>query len=288
VTVRTATAPALVERIDDPADPRLADYRDLTDSALRRVLEPAGGLFIAEGELVVRRALDAGYRPRSFLMAERWLAGLADSIEAAEQARAEPVPVYLAPESVLTQVTGFDVHRGALASMHRRPLSEPKQVIDGADRIAVLEGMANPTNVGAVFRAAAGLGMDGVLLDPRCADPLYRRALKVSMGASLTLPYGRFDRWPAGLDIVREAGLTVLALTPDPGAQPLDGLDPEVTRRCAVLLGTEGAGLTARSRAAADIEVRIPMANGIDSLNVGSAAAVAFWAVAHAGTSGPR
>jgi tRNA G18 (ribose-2'-O)-methylase SpoU len=288
VTTKVTHGLSRVEWIADPGDPRLADYRDLTDSALRRVVEPAGGLFIAEGELVVRRALDAGYQPRSVLMAERWLDGLADAIRAVELSGAEPVPVYLAAEPVLARVTGFDVHRGALASMQRRPLAEPDRVLLGADHVAVLEGMANPTNVGAVFRAAAGLGMDSVLLDPRCADPLYRRALKVSMGASLTLPYGRFDRWPAGLELVRAAGLRVLALTPDPSALPLDRLAPELTRRCAVLLGTEGAGLTPRSRAAADVEVRIPMAGGVDSLNVGSAAAVAFWAVVRARDGGAR
>jgi tRNA G18 (ribose-2'-O)-methylase SpoU len=268
-------ASVAIQRVDNPADSRLDDYRNLTDSALRRTIEPAGGLFIAEGELVIRRAVASGYQARSVLLAQRWLDGLADVLNGLD------VPVYVADETVLTSLTGYEVHRGALASMHRKPLREPAAVLAGADRLAILEGMVNPTNVGAVFRAAAGLGLDGVLMDPLCADPLYRRALKVSMGASLTLPYARFDRWPAGLDLVREAGLTVLALTPDPAAVALDALDPAATKRCALLLGTEGPGLSSRTRAAADVEVRIPMAHGVDSLNVGSAAAVAFWAVSH-------
>jgi len=262
-----------VERIEDAADPRLDDYRKLTDSSLRRMVEPARGLFIAEGELVIRRAVAAGYAPRSVLLAERWLSGLEDVVGRLD------VPVYLATEPVLRALTGFDVHRGALAAMHRVPLPTPAEILVDANRVAVLEGMTNPTNVGAVFRAAAGLGMDAVLLDPRCADPLYRRSLKVSMGAALAVPYARFSSWPAELELVREAGLSVLALTPDPSAVAIDDLERAVTGRCALLFGTEGPGLTPRARAAADLQVCIPMARGVDSLNVGSAAAVAFWAV---------
>jgi tRNA G18 (ribose-2'-O)-methylase SpoU len=143
----------------------------------------------------------------------------------------------------------------------------------------VLEGIVDPTNVGSVFRAAAALGIDGVLLDPRCADPLYRRSVKVSMGAVFALPYARLERWPQGFDLVRSAGLSVLALTPDPAAVPLDELDPALTKRCALLLGTEGPGLTDRALACADVAVRIPMEHGVDSLNVAAAAAVAFWVV---------
>ncbi|MFI5100305.1 MAG: TrmH family RNA methyltransferase [Actinomycetes bacterium] len=264
---------ATVQTVRDPADERLADFRDLTDAGLRRALEPAEGLFIAEGEKVVRRAVAAGYPLRSVLCEERWLPGLADVLEPLD------VPVYLADEVVLRSVTGYAVHRGALASVHRRTLPAPGELLDGATRVVVLEGIVEPTNVGAVFRSAAALGMQAVLLDPRCADPLYRRAVKVSMGAVLTLPYARFARWPAGLDEVRAAGLTVLALTPAPDAVDLADVPAAATLPCAVLLGTEGDGLTPRAQAAADLRVRIPMAPGADSLNVGAAAAVAFYAL---------
>lgn len=259
--------------ICDATDPRLADYRDLTDAGLRRVLEPAAGLFVAEGEKVIRRAVAAGYPVRSFLLAERWLPAMSDLLDDLD------VPVLLAPEAVLEAVTGYVVHRGALASMERLPLPPADDLLAAASRIAVLEGVVDPTNVGAIFRAAAALGMDGVLLDPTCADPLYRRSVKVSMGAVFALPYARLEPWPRGLARVREAGLTVLALTPGPDSVALDELDPVLTERCALLLGTEGPGLTPRALAAADAAVRIPMDHGVDSLNVAAAAAIAFWVV---------
>jgi tRNA G18 (ribose-2'-O)-methylase SpoU len=264
---------AVLESVTDSGDPRLADYADLTDTALRKVLEPAGGLFLAEGEKVIRRSLAAGYQPRSVFLAERWLPPLDDVL------RGLDIPVYVADEAVLEAVTGYSVHRGALASMQRRALPSASELLVGVDRLAVLEGIVDPTNVGAVFRAAAALGMDAVLLDPRCADPLYRRSVKVSMGAVFAVPYARVDRWPAGLAVVREAGLTLLALTPAEDSVAIDELSTEQTARCALMLGTEGPGLSAKALGAADLRVRIPMAHGVDSLNVGAAAAVAFWAV---------
>ena len=265
---------ATVVRVDDAADPRLADFVGLTDARLRRSIEQGAGLFVAEGERIIRRALDAGYRLRTVLVEERWLASIADVVEALDGAA-----VLVADPAVLRAATGYQVHRGALATFHRRALPGPAQLLAGVDRVAVLEGMVDPTNVGAVFRAAAALGMDAVVLDPQCADPLYRRAVRVSMGATLVLPYARFERWPAGLALVREVGLTVLALTPATDAVAIDDLDPHQTRRCALLLGTEGEGLTARALAAADLRVRIPMSSGVDSLNVAAAAAVAFHSV---------
>jgi tRNA G18 (ribose-2'-O)-methylase SpoU len=260
-------------RVTSPDDPRLADYVRLTDTSLRRVLEPAAGLFVAEGEKVIRRAVAAGYPVRSLLLAERWLAPLEDLLDPLD------IPVYVAGEDLLESVTGYVVHRGALASMQRLPLPTAEDLLAAADRVVVLEGIVDPTNVGAVFRGAAALGMDGVLLDPGCADPLYRRSVKVSMGAVFQLPYARVDRWPGGLAGVRAAGLGLLALTPDPAAVPIDELDPALTARCALMLGTEGLGLTDAALAAADLHVRIPMVHGVDSLNVAAAAAVAFWAV---------
>jgi tRNA G18 (ribose-2'-O)-methylase SpoU len=272
-------APA-TQPIDDPGDPRVADYLALTDTALRGRLEPAAGLFIAEGELVVRRAVQAGYRLRSLLLDPRALGRLADL---AADAGADGVPVYLAGQAVLRRITGFQVHRGVLASVARKPLPAAAELLAGASRVAVLEDLANPTNLGAIVRSAAGLGMDAVLLNPTCADPLYRRSVRVSMGQVLTVPFARLAPWPAALAELRAAGFRLLALTPDPHAEPLDRLDAPTRRRAALLLGTEGAGLSAAALAAADRWVRIPMARGVDSLNVAAAAAVAFWTLGRRG-----
>src|SRR6188472_580915 len=172
--------------IDDADDPRLADYRDLRDVALRKHLEAEHGLFLAEGEKVVRRAVEGGFGARSFLMAPRWLDGLADVLERS------PAPCYVVSEPMAEQVTGFHVHRGALASLERRPLPGVAEVLAGARTVVVLEDIVDHTNVGAVFRSAAALGIDAVLLAPRCADPLYRRSVKVAMGAVFSVPYARF------------------------------------------------------------------------------------------------
>jgi tRNA G18 (ribose-2'-O)-methylase SpoU len=259
------------------ADPRLHDYVGLTDVALRRRREPAEGLFVAEGEKVIRRAVAAGYPMRSMLLSERWLPGMA------ELAAAAGAPVYVATDDVLEQVTGYPVHRGALAAMQRLPLPAPATLLAGARRVAVLEDVNDHTNIGAVFRSAAALGVDAVLLSPRCADPLYRRAIKVSMGAVFAVPWARLAQWPQDLAAVRAAGLRLLALTPDERAVPLPAVAASHLRRCGLLLGAEGSGLTPAARAGADLEVRIPMAHGVDSLNVAAAAAVAFYAVGHGG-----
>ena len=261
--------------VADPDDPRLTDYTRLTDAELRRRREPAEGLFVAEGEKVIRRALAAGYPLRSLLLEERRLDDLDDLREDAPEA-----PVYVAPRPVLEALTGFDVHRGALAAMRRRPLPPLAAVLAAARRVVVLEDLVDPTNVGAVFRCAAALGMDAVVLSPRCADPLYRRAVKVSMGAVLALPYARLDRWPQGYADLRDAGFRLLGLTPAPDALPLSSLRPADVGRCALLLGAEGSGLTSRALEASDLPVRIPMGAGVDSLNVAAAAAVACYAVA--------
>lgn len=265
-----------VVRVDDPADPRLADYTDLTDVELRRRREPAEGLFMAEGEKVIRRSLDSGYPLRSMLLTERWLDTMADVVAHAEG------PVYVAAPELVEQVTGYHVHRGALASMGRKPLPDPAELLDAsghaAHRVAVFEGFVDHTNLGAAFRSAAALGIDAILLSPDCADPLYRRAVKVSMGAVFSVPYARFTAWPAGLDTLRAAGYRVLATTPDERAVPLDSLPPDTFTRCALMLGSEGHGLSGKALDAADTWVRIPMAAGIDSLNVAAASAVVFYA----------
>ncbi|WP_433058095.1 TrmH family RNA methyltransferase [Dactylosporangium sp. CS-033363] len=255
--------------ITDPEDERLADYRALTDVALRTRFEPPNGLFIAEGELVIRRALKAGYRPRSFLVDAKRAEDLADFSDVSV--------LYAATQDVLERTTGFHVHRGVLASFHRKPDRSAAEVLETARRVAILEDVNNHTNVGAIFRGAAALGMDAVLLSPSCADPLYRRSVRVSMGEVFAVPYARLDPWPSALQSVRAAGFTLLAMTPAPDAIPMRDLRPDQRERSALVLGAEGPGLTPAAMQAADVRVVIPMHNGVDSLNVAAAAAVAFY-----------
>jgi len=257
--------------ISKPDDPRLEDYRALTDVALRRRVEPEQGMFVAEGELVLRRAVAAGYPIRSLLLLERYAAPLAELAGAA--------PVYVASAPLLEAITGFDVHRGVLAAMARLPLPAVHDLVESSTRLAVLEDMNNPTNVGAVFRCAAALGIDAVLLSPRCADPLYRRSVRVSMGTVFAIPYARVEPWPATLAAVRRAGFRLLALTPDPGARALDAVRLAPQDRAALLLGAEGPGLSDAALAASDERVRIAMAAGVDSLNVAAAAAIACFVI---------
>ncbi|MDR7277918.1 TrmH family RNA methyltransferase [Catenuloplanes atrovinosus] len=258
------------EQITSPDDDRIADYRALTDVELRTRWEPPNGLFIAEGELVIRRAARAGYRLRSVLVDAKRVDQLADLPGDA--------PFYAATPPVLESITGFHVHRGVLASFHRKPPLTVTDVLTGAHRrLAVLEGLNTHTNLGALFRSAAAFGMDAVVLSPDCADPLYRRAVRVSMGEVFAIPYAKAEDWPGALDEIRAAGFTLLAMTPAPDAVPLQGLSPAQRARPAVLLGAEGPGLTRRALAAADARVAIPMHRGVDSLNVATAAAVAFW-----------
>ncbi len=261
--------------IDDPDDARIADYRALTDVELRTRFEPPRGLFIAEGELVLRRALRAGYVARSVLL---------DAKRAAQLSAVDTgaAPVYAAAPDVLREITGFHVHRGVLASFHRRPLPSVAEVLAGAGRVTVLEDVNNHTNLGAIFRAAAGLGIDAVLLSPSCADPLYRRSVRVSMGEVFAVPYARLADWPGDLREVRDAGFTVVALTPGEGSVPIDELDAAVRERPALLLGAEGSGLSRQALAASQVRARIPMSRGVDSLNVAAAAAVAYWELSRA------
>lgn len=259
--------------IDDPDDPRLGDYTGLTDVELRRRREPAEGLFIAEGEKVIRRARHAGYEMRSMLLSAKWVDVMRDVIDEV------PAPVYAVSPELAERVTGYHVHRGALASMQRKPVPEAEQLLGGARRVVIMESVNDHTNIGAIFRSAAALGMDAVLLSPDCADPLYRRSVKVSMGAVFSVPYARLDPWQQGLETVREAGFPLLALTPDPKARPIDEAGRDELSRAALMLGAEGRGLSTRALMKADEWVRIPMSHGVDSLNVGAAAAVAFYAM---------
>jgi tRNA G18 (ribose-2'-O)-methylase SpoU len=258
-----------VELITDPADERIADYRALTDVELRTRWEPPHGLFIAEGELVLRRALRAGYPPKSFL------------IEAKRQVQIEDLagraPVYGASQEVLEQVTGFHVHRGVLASFRRLPLPPASEVLAAARRVVILEDINNHTNLGAIFRGVAALGFDAVLLSPTCADPLYRRSVRVSMGEVFAVPYATLAPWPYGLKLVRDAGYSILAMTPSLESVALQDLPVAHRQRPALLLGAEGPGLSRPALEASDVAVRIPMRRGVDSLNVAAATAVACW-----------
>jgi tRNA G18 (ribose-2'-O)-methylase SpoU len=268
--------------VDRPDDTRLADYTRLTDSGLRTHLEAEHGLFIAEGTKVITRAVAAGYPVRSMLLGKSRLAdlpALAEASAASAASAAAPTQVYLVPDEVAESLTGYRVHRGALASLARKPLPEASAVIGRARRIVVLEDLVDHGNVGAIFRCAAALGVDAVLLSPRCADPLYRRSVKVSMGAVFAIPYARMTGWYDGLAELKSAGFLTLALTPDERATPVTAALRDAGR-VALLLGTEGDGLSVRWLQEADETVRIPMnpaarAAGVDSLNVVAAAAIA-------------
>ena len=262
--------------VEDPADADLRDYLSLTDVALRRVVEPERGLYMAESDKVIRRALAAGHRLRSLLMTPRWAQEWPDLLATA---REQGAPVYVAAPAVAQELTGFHLHRGVLAAMHRPELPDVASVVAGARRVAVLEDVVDHTNVGAAFRSAAALGVDGVLVTPRCADPLYRRSVRVSMGTVFQVPWTRVDPWPGGVDTLRGMGFTVAALALADDAVSLADLERDPPERLALVLGTEGDGLGRRTVEAADVVVKIPMGGGVDSLNVAAASAVAFWAV---------
>lgn len=281
----------MIIELDDVDHPRLADYTSLTDVALRRRLETERGLYMAESSKVIVRAVEAGHAPRSFLMAPRWYDELRPVIAAATGCQGRDdgggVPVFIAPEPLLESITGFHLHRGALAAMNRPALPSVGELLAsarggaGARRVAVLEDLVDHTNVGAAFRSAAALGIDAVLVTPHCADPLYRRSVRVSMGTVFQVPWTRIDHWPA-LDELHAGGFTVaaLALSEDSVSLGEFSASPACSgadSRVAVVLGTEGDGLAPRTIAAADAVVRIPMAGAVDSLNVAAAAAVAFW-----------
>lgn len=257
--------------IDDLDHEGLDDYTSLTDVALRRVQEPAGGLYIAESTKVIRRALEAGHRPRSVLLQDKWLGDVAPFLEGHD------VTVYIAEPELLERIVGFNLHRGALAAMHRPPLPDPAELLRDSRRVVVLEDIADHTNVGAIFRSVAALGADAVLITPRCADPLYRRSVRVSMGTVLQVPWTRLPDWPEAGALLHDAGHEIVALALRDDAVGLDEYAGTAPDRVALLLGAEGDGLSDRAIAHADRVVRIPMRPGVDSLNVASASAVALW-----------
>ncbi|OUZ08304.1 hypothetical protein BHE97_13840 [Aeromicrobium sp. PE09-221] len=283
-------------------DPRLRDYTDLRDVSLRKLLETERGLYIAEGEKVVRRAVEAGHRPRSLLLAPRWMESLADVLQTTD------APCYVLDEKTIEQVTGFHVHRGALAAMERPEPATPEVVLASAhrvlvaedlvdhtnvggretpqfssntrtrSRIAIFENIVDHTNLGAAFRSAAAIGVDGVLVTPSCADPLYRRSIRVSMGTVFQVPWARIDSWPGDIDMIKEHGYVVAGMTLGEGAITLDDLVAEGHPHLALVFGTEGHGLTRQADRRLDRRVTIPMMRGVDSLNVAASAAVAFYA----------
>lgn len=277
--------------IDSLEDPRLEAYTKLTERQLRSVLEPEKGIFIAESGKVIERAVEAGLEPVSFLLGDRWLDQLAPLLVQLSENRPElEIPVFVGEMGLLEQLTGFSVTRGALAAFRRPPLADADAFLDGLVeraagrpvRVCVLEGIVDHSNVGAIFRSAAALNVDGILVSPTCVDPLYRRSARVSMGTVFQVPWTRIGSearlWPRdGFEVLRGAGFTCSAMALSDDSVSLD--DPSLLdiERHAIFMGTEGAGLQSKTIAGCDKTIRIPMAHGVDSLNVAAASAVAFW-----------
>ena len=269
--------PNVIE-ITDFAAPELDVYARLTENQLVNRADPENGLFIAESPNVILRALDGGYEPVSLLMERRHIEGQASEVVA----RCGEIPLYTAPLPVLTELTGFPLTRGVLCAMRRRPLPKPEEICRGARRIAVLENIMNPTNLGAIFRSAAALGMDAVLLTPACCDPLYRRSVRVSMGTVFQVPWAYLGddvgQWPEpGMTRLRQLGFRSAAMALREDSVSIDDPDLMAEEKLAIVLGTEGDGLGDGTIADCDYTVRIPMSHGVDSLNVAAASAVAFW-----------
>jgi tRNA G18 (ribose-2'-O)-methylase SpoU len=278
-----------IHYLESAADPRVSDYTQLTDVHLRKLREPAEGMYIAESSRVLRRALAAGHQPRSFFLAEKWLEGLQDVLGAYPQ-----VPAFIGTAALLEEITGFHLHRGAMAAMQRpAPVPLPELLAGarraavqesdrghawGRSRIAILENLTDHTNVGAVFRSAAAIGVDAVLVTPECADPLYRRAIRVSMGTVFQVPWTRIESWPASIEQLKEAGYFVAGMSLGEGAITLDELVAQDHQNLVLVFGTEGDGLKPETDRLLDARVTIPMMNGVDSLNVAASSAVAFYA----------
>lgn len=267
--------------------PELDVYARLNESQLLHFNEPNPGIFIAESPKVIERALNAGYHPISFLIEKKEIGAQAEEIFS----RWESVPVYTAEFEVPKQLTGFGLTRGMLCAMERLSLKSVEEVCKNARRIAVLENVVNPTNVGAIFRSAAALNMDAVLLTPACSDPLYRRAARVSMGTVFQVPWTFFDKkkvsWPdGGIQLLKEMGFQTAAMALTDDSVSIDDKNLMAEEKLAIVLGTEGEGLAKHTIATCDYTVKIPMMHGVDSLNVAAASAVAFWQLGMAKTDG--
>ena len=271
--VREARGVAYVVPLENLSADEVSDYVSLTDVALRRKTEPAGGIYIAESSKVIRRALSAGHQPRSVLTAEKWRGDMQQLFEAHD------IPIFVGSDAEVEAMTGFHLHRGALAAMNRPIPLTPEDVLQDARLVIVLENLVDHTNVGAIFRAVAGMGADAVLVTPSCADPLYRRSIRVSMGTVLQVPWARFTSWPGGVDVLRAKNFHVAALALDEHTIDLRDFASSRPDRVALVVGAEGDGLAPSTIDVVDSVIRIPMRNGVDSLNVASAAAVALYAL---------
>ena len=268
-----------VQDVNDPDDPRLDDFRDLNSVDRRPDLPSGKGLVIAEGVLVVQRMLASRFIPHALLGTDRRLAELKDDLAAAE------APFYRTSADVMAQVVGFHLNRGVLAAARRVPEPSVAEAVEAARTVAVLEGVNDHENLGSIFRNAAGLGVDAVVFGSGCADPLYRRAVRVSMGHALLVPYARATDWPRDLLLLKDSGFRLLAMTPRLDACTLaEAMATARGQRVAVLVGAEGPGLTAAALRLSDARVRIPMSRGTDSLNVATAAALAFYERVRLGT----
>ena len=260
--------------ITDFSAPELDIYARLNENQLFRYYEPEPGLFIAESPKVIERALNAGYEPISFLVEKKHIEGEAKDV----LARCSGIPVYTAESDILTQLTGFQLTRGALCAMRRRALPSLTEICSGARRIAILEQVMNPTNIGAIFRSAAALNMDAVILTPGCSDPLYRRASRVSMGTVFQIPWTVADNWPQPvMSQLKQLGFKTAAMALSDNSVSIDDARLLSEEKLAIILGTEGDGLAETTIADCDYTVKIPMTHGVDSLNVAAASAVAFW-----------
>ena len=269
--------PNIIEITDFHA-PELDPYARLTQNQLRNRLEPEKGIFIAESPKVIDRALDAGYKPVSLLMERKQITGPAAGI----LSRCGDAPVYTADREMLAELTGFELTRGVLCAFHRPAPRPGEELCKNARRVAVLEGIVDSTNVGAIFRSAAALNMDAVLINPSCCDPLCRRAVRVSMGTVFQVPWGQLGETPAdwpekGMDILHSLGFKTAAMALSDRSVSIDDEQLAKEPKLAIVLGTEGDGLAADTIASCDYTVKIPMSHGVDSLNVAAASAVAFW-----------
>jgi tRNA G18 (ribose-2'-O)-methylase SpoU len=264
---------ATIEYITNLAAPDLQDFVSLTDVALRKKIDPASGLYIAESPKVIRRALEAGHIPRAVLLKEQWLE------EMAELFLRHSCKIYVGDDDVLEDLTGFHMHRGALASFHRPELPSLKEVLETSSCVVILENIVDHTNVGAIFRAVAGLGADAVLITPQCADPLYRRSVRVSMASVLQVPWTRIPAWDEASGVLHDAGFHITALALTDSAVPLKDFVQRAPAKLALVLGAEGDGLSYEALSHADSVVSIPMHHGVDSLNVAAASAVALYAL---------
>ncbi len=282
----------MIERITSLDDPRLDVYTRLTEVQLRNKLEPEKGIFIAESDKVINRALDAGYDPLSLLIPEHKLEAMQALVQRVEaqagnknKNEGATIPVFVAPAQEIEKLAGYELTRGILCAMRRKPLPSVKRLLEetNARRIAILEDITNHTNVGAAFRSAAALGVDAVLVTPACCDPLYRRAVRVSMGTVFQVPWTRIgltedDKWPnKGLNLLRDLEFSSAALALTDDSVSLDNPCLKACKKLALVLGTEGDGLSQNTIVNCDYTVKIPMAHGVDSLNVAAASAVAFW-----------